>query len=57
MPRLRYDEFIHSLEILQENYPEFADILQLLIEEIDKGKLEVLQEKLALLVEEEEDWY
>jgi hypothetical protein len=56
MPGLRYDEFIHSLEILQENYPEFADILQLLIEEIDKGKLEVLQEKLALLVEEE-DWY
>jgi len=57
MPRLRYDEFIYSLESLQEDYPEFADILQLLIEEIEKGKLEVLREKLTILAEEEEqEW-
>jgi hypothetical protein len=54
MPRLRYDEFIYSLEILQEEYPEFADLLQWLIEEISQGKIEILREKLTSLMEE--DW-
>ncbi|BAZ23249.1 hypothetical protein NIES4073_41370 [Kalymmatonema gypsitolerans NIES-4073] len=54
MPRLRYDEFIYCLQLLQDNYPEFAELLELLIEEIAKGKLDSLQEKLTILIEE--DW-
>jgi hypothetical protein len=54
MPLLRYDEFIYSLKILQEEYPEFADLLQRLIEEISQGKNEILREKLTNLIEE--DW-
>lgn len=55
MPRLRYDEFIYSLKIMQEEYPEFADLLQWLIAEISQRKIEILREKLTS-IREEKDW-
>ncbi|HEY9872425.1 MAG TPA: hypothetical protein V6D12_03270 [Candidatus Obscuribacterales bacterium] len=54
MPRLRYDEFIYSLKNMQEEYPEFAELLQWLIEEISQTKIEILREKLTSIREEKD---
>ena len=54
MPRLRYDEFIGSLERLKKDYPEYANILKSLINELNKGKGDSLRRTLKKL--EEEDW-
>lgn len=54
MPQLRYDAFIHSLKLLQYQFPEFADVLQHLIDEMAKGKQQSIRQKLTNL--REEDW-
>lgn len=54
MPQLRYDAFISSLKGLKNRYPEFANILQMLIDQLEKEKLKISQEKIKNL--KREDW-
>jgi glycine betaine/choline ABC-type transport system substrate-binding protein len=54
MPQLRFDALISDLKRLKQSYPEFANILQMLIDQLHKQKLQILQEKLKSL--QREDW-
>lgn len=54
MPQLRYDALISDLRMLKQSYPEFANILQMLIEQLHKQKLQISREKIKSL--QQEDW-
>jgi hypothetical protein len=54
MPQLRYDALISDLRMLKQSYPEFANILQMLIDQLNQQKLKISQEKLKRL--QREDW-
>jgi hypothetical protein len=55
MARYRGDEFIHQLIQLMKFYPEYASVLELLIDQLNQGKESRIKEKLQEL--REEDWY
>ncbi|NEP53153.1 MAG: hypothetical protein F6K65_31880 [Moorea sp. SIO3C2] len=49
MPPLRQDKFIEQLQKLIEDFPEYAEILELLIEsikEVKKAKLRLMLQRL-----------
>jgi hypothetical protein len=46
--------FIESLSLLQEKYPEYKNILGLLIEQVQRGKIAGVQAKLQQL--QSDDW-
>jgi hypothetical protein len=54
MPQLRYDSLISDLKMLKQSYPEFSNILQMLIDQLHKQKLQISREKLKSL--QREDW-
>jgi len=54
MTLARQDKFLENLQNLQKSYPEYSPILQLLIEQIQKGKATSIQTKLQQL--RDEDW-
>jgi hypothetical protein len=54
MPQLRYDALISDLRMLKQSYPEFANILQMLIDQLHQQKLQISRGKLKKL--QTEDW-
>lgn len=50
----RKDEFISVLKDMQANYPEYDQILQMLVKQIEEGKLLTIEKKLHQL--ETETW-
>ena len=48
----RRDKFISILKDMQSAYPEYNQILRLLIEQVENGKLLAIQKKLQQLKEE-----
>jgi hypothetical protein len=46
--------FIESLNFLQAKYPEYKNILRLLIEQVQRGKIAKVQAKLQQL--QNDDW-
>lgn len=54
MPKLRFDEFINELRQLARIHPEYASILNSLIDLIKKGKEDSIEEKLRQL--KNENW-
>ncbi|NEO92057.1 MAG: hypothetical protein F6K56_18160 [Moorea sp. SIO3G5] len=53
MPRFRQDQFIYGLAQLIEYFPEYAEILELLIEQIEQGKEAQITEMLLWLEEDD----
>ena len=48
---LRQDKFLNELRTLREEYAEYADILQLLIDQLEQSKQASIQEKLKQMTE------
>ncbi|MEO1256477.1 MAG: hypothetical protein AAFY41_16545 [Bacteroidota bacterium] len=48
----RKDKFISVLKDMQSVYPEYSQILKLLIEQVENGKLFKIQKKLQQLKDE-----
>lgn len=48
------DRFIESLRDMQSKFPEYSQILELLIQQVQQGKSAAIQAKLQQL--REEDW-
>lgn len=58
-PRQRIDEFIYQLKVLQYNfqeYEEYVNLLQLLIDRIEEGKVAKIELALKEMMNEEEHW-
>jgi hypothetical protein len=53
MPGIHNDNFLDTLERLSEIFPEYAEILQLLIERIQQGRVDEIKEMLENLNDEE----
>lgn len=56
MPGLREDKFIDDLYKILEYFPEYAEILKYLIEEIQKVKEAKITAELQMLNNEDEEW-
>lgn len=53
MPKLSEDEFICCLKQLIQDFPEYAGILELLIEEIRRGRELEIRRALQMLYDDE----
>ncbi len=49
MSALRQDLFLEQIKSLKREYPEYANILDFLIEKLEQGKHEKIQQKLKQL--------